>query len=95
MEKARCRLFVLLAAAVLSSCDNYRGRNDRVHVILVGDSTMARVTGYGDALCARFDAPTKCENLAAQRSQFEVYRAEGLWDEALAHGASRPIALSC
>ena len=85
MERARCRLFVLLAAAVLSSCDNYRGRNDRVHVILVGDSTIARVTGYGDALCARFDAPTKCENLARNGRSSKSYRAEGLWDEALAH----------
>ena len=33
-------------------------------VILVGDSTMASTTGYGDALCARFTPETACHNLA-------------------------------
>jgi lysophospholipase L1-like esterase len=85
MARARGRLIVLLVAAVLSSCVNHRVRADHVHLILVGDSTIARVTGYGDALCARFDARTKCENLARGGRSSKSYRAEGFWDEALAH----------
>jgi len=89
MRRACGRLFVLLAAAMASSCDSHRVREDRVHVILTGDSTIASITGYGDALCARFDALTKCENLARNGRSSKSYRAEGLWDEALAH-ASEP-----
>jgi lysophospholipase L1-like esterase len=85
METARGRLLLLLTAVVLSSCDNHPVRPDHAHVILVGDSTIARVTGYGDALCARFDALTKCENLARGGRSSKSYRAEGFWDEALAH----------
>lgn len=84
MRMARVRLFMLLAAALSSSCDNRRS-SEPIHVILVGDSTVARITGYGDALCARFDAPTKCENVARNGRSSKSYRAEGLWDEALAH----------
>jgi len=85
METARGRLFVLLTSVVLSSCGNPGVRTEHAHVILVGDSTIARVTGYGDALCARFDAVTKCENLARGGRSSKSYRAEGFWDEALAH----------
>ena len=85
MDGARARLFVLLAAAVLASCGSQRAREGHLHVILVGDSTIARVTGYGDALCARFDALTKCENLARGGRSSKSYRAEGFWEEALAH----------
>jgi len=55
----------------------------RMHVVLIGDSTMAHVTGYGDALCARFDAATRCDNLARGGRSSKSYRAEGLWDAAL------------
>jgi len=78
-------LLVLLAAAALSSCAPVAKQDERIRVILVGDSTMARVTGYGDALCARFDARTRCDNLARGGRSSKSYRAEGFWDEALAH----------
>jgi len=77
-------LLVVLAAAALSSCAQSAKRDERIHVILVGDSTMARVTGYGDALCARFDARTRCDNFARGGRSSKSYRAEGFWDEALA-----------
>ena len=85
MEKSRGRLFVLFAAALLPSCMSHSAGEDRVHLILAGDSTVARVTGYGDALCTRFDALTKCEDLARNGRSSKSYRAEGLWDEVLAH----------
>jgi lysophospholipase L1-like esterase len=50
-------------------------------VILVGDSTMASTTGYGDALCARFTPETSCINLARGGRSSKSFRAEGRWDE--------------
>ena len=47
-------------------------------VILVGDSTMATRSGYGDALCARI-APAECINLARGGRSSLSFRAEGLW----------------
>ena len=85
MEKTRALLFVLMAAAALSASASHRIHEDSIHLVLVGDSTVARITGYGDALCARFDALTKCENLARNGRSAKSYRAEGLWDEVLAH----------
>lgn len=50
-------------------------------VILVGDSTMASSTGYGDALCARLTPDTACVNLARGGRSSGSFRAEGRWDE--------------
>lgn len=50
-------------------------------VILVGDSTMASSTGYGDALCARFTPETACHNLARGGRSSGSFRAEKRWDE--------------
>jgi len=54
-----------------------------VRVILVGDSTMATRSGYGDALCARFSPAVDCVNLAKGGRSSYSFRAEGLWDKAL------------
>jgi len=52
-----------------------------LRVILVGDSTMASSTGYGDALCARLTPDTACVNLARGGRSSGSFRAEGRWDE--------------
>lgn len=52
----------------------------RIRVVLVGDSTMATRTGYGDALCARFKPGVDCVNLARGGRSSKSFRAEGLWD---------------
>jgi len=52
-----------------------------VRVILVGDSTMASNSGYGDALCARFTPQVSCVNLARGGRSSKSFRAEGRWDE--------------
>ena len=52
-----------------------------LRVILVGDSTMASSTGYGDALCARLTLQTACHNLARGGRSSGSFRAEGRWDE--------------
>ena len=48
-------------------------------VLLVGDSTLARGSGYGDALCARFKPEVACDNLAKGGSSSRTYRDDGSW----------------
>ncbi len=52
-------------------------------LILVGDSTMAPRSGYGNALCARIQQ-VACINLARGGRSSMSFRAEGLWDTVLA-----------
>lgn len=52
-----------------------------IRVILVGDSTMATKSGYGDALCARFTPQVTCVNLARGGRSSKSFREEGRWDE--------------
>jgi lysophospholipase L1-like esterase len=52
-----------------------------VRVILVGDSTMASKSGYGDALCARFAPDVACHNLARGGRSSSSFRVEKRWDE--------------
>lgn len=52
-----------------------------VRFILVGDSTMANASGYGDALCARVIRADTCINLAKGGRSSSSFRAEGRWDE--------------
>jgi len=51
-----------------------------VRVILVGDSTMAPRSGYGEALCARFTPTVACLNRARGGRSTKSFRVEGLWD---------------
>lgn len=63
-----------------------------IRIVLVGDSTMASRTGYGDALCALYRPGVECWNLARGGRSTKSYRAEGLWDEManrLAHAPNR------
>lgn len=60
-------------------------------LILVGDSTMAPRSGYGNALCARFQQ-VACINLARGGRSSMSFRAEGLWATVMAllnEGTSR------
>ncbi len=53
----------------------------QARVVLVGDSTLATRSGYGDALCARFTSSAlQCLNLARGGRSSASYRVEGLWD---------------
>ncbi|UXH77275.1 rhamnogalacturonan acetylesterase [Roseateles amylovorans] len=54
-----------------------------MRIILVGDSTMATRSGYGDALCARFKPEVSCVNLARGGRSSKSFRAEGLWDQVM------------
>jgi lysophospholipase L1-like esterase len=52
-----------------------------VRFILVGDSTMARASGYGNALCERVSVADTCLNLARAGRSSASFRSEGRWDE--------------
>jgi lysophospholipase L1-like esterase len=52
-----------------------------IRIILVGDSTMATKSGYGDAFCARFTPAVSCINLARGGRSTSSFRVEGRWDE--------------
>jgi lysophospholipase L1-like esterase len=70
----------LLCAATL--CPSVHARQALpIRIILVGDSTMATRTGYGDAFCARFKPEVSCINLARGGRSSGSFRAEGRWDE--------------
>ena len=78
----RAATALALAAGVLGTpCANAADAAKPVRVILVGDSTMATKSGYGDALCERFVAGTSCINLARGGRSSGSFRAEGRWDE--------------
>jgi pectinesterase len=51
-------------------------------VLLVGDSTIAAGSGYGDALCGLFKWQVECVNLARGGRSTRSYRAEGWWNRA-------------
>ena len=63
---------------------------ERGTVYLVGDSTMAPNTGYGNALCARLQPEWGCVNLARGGRSTLSYRAEGLWDALLQRLKAQP-----
>ena len=50
-----------------------------LRIILVGDSTMASETGYGDAFCQRLVKSVTCLNMAKGGRSSASYRAEGSW----------------
>jgi lysophospholipase L1-like esterase len=80
------RLFaitILLACSATHAADVQPMRPlQPIRVILVGDSTMATGSGYGDALCARFVPEVRCINLAQRGRSTSSFRREGFWDEA-------------
>lgn len=53
-----------------------------MRLLLVGDSTLAPRSGYGNALCQRLDK-IACLNLARGGRSSKSYRAEGLWASVL------------
>jgi lysophospholipase L1-like esterase len=76
---------LLLAAIVgLSAFDSaYCVEVTAARVVLVGDSTVAPLHGYGDALCQRFEPGIRCLNLAKNGASTLSYRTSGLWQAVL------------
>jgi lysophospholipase L1-like esterase len=75
-----CLAAALLAAGAAHAADTPSAAKP-IRVILVGDSTMATKSGYGDALCARFVSEVKCINLARGGRSSSSFRREKRWDE--------------
>jgi lysophospholipase L1-like esterase len=71
----------LFAAAALLAAGMACAADKPVRFILVGDSTMASNSGYGDAFCARVNRANTCINLAKGGRSSGSFRAEGRWDE--------------
>lgn len=78
-----CLAAALLAGSLAHAADTAPGAasGQPIRVILVGDSTMATRSGYGDALCARFVPEVKCINLARGGRSSSSFRREKRWDE--------------
>jgi lysophospholipase L1-like esterase len=55
-----------------------------VRVDLIGDSTQTDNAGYGRGFCANLSAKVDCLNMAKGGASTKTYRAQGLWDRALA-----------
>jgi lysophospholipase L1-like esterase len=74
---------ILAVAALMSylAMPSAFAADQSIRVILVGDSTMASKSGYGDALCARFTTDVECHNLARGGRSSSSFRAEKRWDE--------------
>ena len=72
------------AVALVAAAAHAQDSASSLRVILVGDSTMATKSGYGDALCARFKPEVNCLNLAKGGRSTKSFRAEGLWDQVMA-----------
>jgi lysophospholipase L1-like esterase len=75
------RLTVALALMAGAAITTHAAENKPVRFILVGDSTMATASGYGDAFCARVTRADTCINLAKGGRSSGSFRAEGRWDE--------------
>ncbi len=52
-----------------------------IRIILAGDSTMARKSGYGDAFCAQFRPEVTCINAGHGGRSTKSYRVDGFWDK--------------
>ncbi len=66
-----------LASLVLTAAHAVEVASARV--VLIGDSTVAPLHGYGDALCGRFAPSVTCLNMARAGSSTLSYRTSGLW----------------
>ena len=57
-----------------------------VKVVLVGDSTLAKVGGWGPGFCAHLKVDADCLDLAADGRSTKSFQDEGLWRKALDQG---------
>jgi lysophospholipase L1-like esterase len=81
---------MILAALALLAAQDAPARADApkiepYKIILVGDSTMAPVSGWGSMFCAHHvKSSVACLNLGRGGRSTRSYRQEGSWDEAIA-----------
>lgn len=75
--------FAVAAALMAASPVMAATPPEPVHVVLVGDSLMQSASGYGGALCGRFRAEVKCDNLGRGGASSKSYRTIGAWKTAV------------
>lgn len=75
------KFLICCAAALALLAGGAHAADKPVRFILVGDSTMASNSGYGDAFCARVNRANTCINLAKGGRSSGSFRAEGRWAE--------------
>ncbi|WP_431050833.1 rhamnogalacturonan acetylesterase [Roseateles sp. L2-2] len=80
----------LAALVLVAGAAQAQNTTTSLRVILVGDSTMATKSGYGDALCERFKPEVTCLNVAKGGRSTKSFRAEGLWDRVMTLLRDRP-----
>jgi lysophospholipase L1-like esterase len=79
-----------LAVALLSATSTFmpaqetKAPSGKVRVVLVGDSTVASKSGWGDAFGKLLGPQAECFNRALGGRSSKSFRDEGAWDKALA-----------
>ena len=63
-----------------------------VRIVLVGDSTQAHKSGYGDAFCAQFRPEVTCINGGRGGRSTRNYRSDGIWDKDVMTELQKPNA---
>src|ERR1700721_2708406 len=61
-----------------------RAPGTKVRIDLIGDSTQTDNAGYGRGFCANLTSAVDCVNMAKGGASTKTFRAQGLWDRALA-----------
>ena len=81
-------LVVLIAACCMGysqpTAKDARADSASIRIVLVGDSTQARNSGYGVGFCANLTEQVTCINDAKGGASTKTYYQEGYWAKALA-----------
>ncbi len=77
------RLTALSALVLFWAHGSYAQTPDGIRFILVGDSTVAPISGWGPAFCNDVVRGVKCLDMAKGGRSSKSYRADGSWAEVL------------
>lgn len=88
----RTWIFALAAAGLVSAATAGAAPLPPVRIVLVGDSTQAHKSGYGDAFCAQFRAEVTCINGGRGGRSTRNYRSDGIWDKDIMTELQKPDA---
>jgi lysophospholipase L1-like esterase len=74
-------VFAVVAALIVAPAS----ADEKIRIVLVGDSTVATGSGWGDAFAKLLKPECECFNEARGGRSSKSYRDEGHWKRALAH----------
>jgi lysophospholipase L1-like esterase len=72
-----------LGAFITSQAAEPASADGKIRIVLVGDSTVASKSGWGDAFGKRLGSKVECLNEAAGGRSSKSFRSEGRWKKAL------------